>query len=182
MLAYVFWHWPQTGVRTDSYLQDLRTFHRQLAAHRPAGFLSSAVFRIGRVPWLPENAVGYEDWYLVDGSGALDILNEAAVNPPLKESHDRAAHSAAGGTAGLYGLRQGSLDIEKAHHVFWFSKPEGVSYKALYDAMPTQSVAGLWGRQMTLGPTPEFCLRSESPVELPQNYDVVAMTLERLWP
>ena len=182
MLAYVFWHWPQAGVGVELYLHDLRAFHQQLARYRPAGFISSAVFRIHGASWMPSNVDGYEDWYLLDGSGALDILNEAAVAPPLKESHDHAARSAAGGTAGLYRLRQGSLDIEKARHALWFSKPEDMTYKALYSAIPTQGAAGLWGRQMTLGPTPEFCLKSEGLLELPANYSAVEVTMERLWP
>jgi hypothetical protein len=29
--------------------------------------------------------------------------------------------------------------------------------------------AALWGRQMTLGPTPEFCLHSATTIELPSR-------------
>jgi hypothetical protein len=47
----------------------------------------------------------------------------------------------------------------------WFDKPAGVAYEELYRALSqaaSGAAAGLWGRQMTLGPTPEFCLLSPS--------------------
>ena len=42
----------------------------------------------------------------------------------------------------------------------WFAKPAGMGYPALFDRLgPSLTVGrGLWGRQMTLGPGPEFGL------------------------
>ncbi len=40
----------------------------------------------------------------------------------------------------------------------------------------------LWYRRMVLGPTPEFCLRSASPVALPPPFDPVTIPLHRIWP
>src|SRR2546423_12855170 len=100
MLAYVFWHWPRPDVDRASYEQDLRNFHRTLVTERPPGFQYSFVFRVGNAPWLPANANAYEDWYVLDGSSALDAINEAAVSSRSKQAHDRAGPSAAGRAAG----------------------------------------------------------------------------------
>ena len=46
---------------------------------------------------------------------------------------------------------------------FWFGKPKGVTYEALDKSLRgllTRAGVALWQRQLVLGPTPEFCLRS----------------------
>jgi hypothetical protein len=184
MLAYVFWHWPNADVDRDTYEDGLIDFHRTLSEHKPAGFQYSAAFRIERVPWLGDVATAYEDWYLVDGSGALDVLNDAAISYPRKESHDRAAQRAAGGTAGLYRLRRGELDLQQARFAAWLAKPAGTSYDdfyALLSESTSKSGAGLWGRQMTLGPTTEFCLQSAEEISLPNSLSAVTVALEPVW-
>jgi len=182
MLAYVFWHWPQPGVSPGTYMEHLRAFHQELFLYKPAGFLSSAAFQMSGAPWLPPNSDTYEDWYLVEGSCALDILNDAAVTPPLKESHDRSAHGAAGGTAGLYRLRLGSGELASMRQALWFSKRTGVSYEELYRQLQpvAEQGASLWGRQMTLGPSPEFCLTGGEDVA--RHIDGARIGLELVWP
>src|ERR1700737_4929278 len=101
MLAYVFWHWP-TARSGDKAVYEAaqKGFHSRLAALRPEGFVSSWSYELSSAPWL-SSAPQYEDWYLLDGSAALDTLNAAAVSPPIRTEHDAAA-AGAGGMGGLY--------------------------------------------------------------------------------
>jgi hypothetical protein len=163
MLAYVFWHWPQFTVDPAVYETNLRTFHRTLGANTPPGFHLSTVFSIKGAIWLDTNSPIFEDWYLLENSAALDQLNEAAVTGACEQPHNVVAREAAGGTAGLYRLRQGTPHLSKKRFAVWFPKPDGVSYKDFFARMEKEHLPGvaLWQRQMTLGPTREFCLLSE---------------------
>jgi hypothetical protein len=184
MLAYVFWHWPCSGVDRKSYEHALLEFHRSLSAPKPAGFQSSAVFRVRGAPWLPAKVESYEDWYVMDGSCALDRLNEAAIASPSKEFHDRAAKRAAGGTAGLYRLRRGQIDFRQSRFAQWLSKPAGTSYDDFYASVSqwtSRPRVGLWGRQMVLGPTPEFCLLSAEKILLAETFNALTLSLEQIW-
>ncbi len=185
MLAYVFWHWPTPDTDQQTYEAALSEFQDVLNAHKPAGFLESAVFRLSGASWLPPNITSYEDWYVVEGSCSLDLLNDAAVTAPRKETHDRAARRAAGGTAGLYRLRKGQVLLSSSHFARWFSKPAGMSYDVFYEELGpwTRKDGGaLWGRQMTLGPTPEFCLRTIDDINLPDNIESQLLSLQAIWP
>lgn len=185
MLAYVFWHWPTPEADPETYENHLREFHHALAAGKPDGFLRSAIFRLCGVPWLETNASAYEDWYLVESSSALDVINEAAVTAARKDPHDRAARHAAGGAAGLYRLRKGSDNVEAARFAWWLAKPVGVSYDDFYAQLrplTDQPDVGLWGRQMVLGPTPEFCLRSPHLVDFPGGLIAYKLETERVLP
>jgi hypothetical protein len=184
MLAYVFWHWPGAGVNTGPYEKSLRDFHHALAQTKPAGFLHSIVFRLSGAPWLATSGPAYEEWYLVDGSGGLDPLNEGAVSGLCKEPHDRAARQAGGGTAGLYRLRAGEPKVEDSSLAWWLAKPAGVRYEDFYAQLAPwtrQPGVSLWGRQMALGPTPEFTLRSPAPLDLPNALEAVRFELMPLW-
>jgi hypothetical protein len=154
MLAYVFWHWPAApGSVLATYERAQAEFHRRLADAPPPGFLRSWSFRVTGAPWLKvENA--YEDWYLLESSAALDPLNEAAVAPPARAAHDRAAAGAAG-MGGLYRLHTGEPN-PAGGTACWFHKPAGLSYPELYAAITPGTT--LWRRQMVLGPGPEFLL------------------------
>ena len=83
---------------------------------------------------------------------------------------------AGAGTAGLYGLRMGEL-VDPAI-AYWLSKPEGVSYAAFESSLAPLVADGcaLWGRRMTLGPTPEFCLHAPSARTLPYPARAVPLT------
>lgn len=181
MLAYVFWHWPQVSIARDAYLDHLIAFQKTLAVNKPEGFRESAVYRIRGASWLATPGEAYEEWYLLDGSAAMDPLNDGAVSGACLEPHNRVAREAADGTGGLYRFRMGSENLAESRFATWLSKPAGVSYKDFYaslEPVTSQSGVGLWGRQMTLGPTTEFCLHSPTPLELPGS----TMALELIWP
>ena len=181
MLAYVFWHWPQPVINQDTYVDHLTAFQQTLASNKPGGFQRSVVFRIRDANWLNTRGDAYEEWYLLDDSAAMDRLNEAAVSGACEEPHNRVAREAADGVGGLYRLRTGQENLAEARFAVWLSKPAGVSYNGFYAALqPLTSQPGvaLWGRQMTLGPTTEFCIHSPTPVELPQGHIGQTITLE----
>jgi hypothetical protein len=164
MLAYVFWHWRKESVDREEYEHDLSHFHRTLASNKPAGFISSTVFSLSGADWLSAPAIAYEEWYLLKDSAAMDPLNYAAVHDACTEPHNRVAMKAAGGTGGLYRLRQGDDKLSGATHATWLNKPEVVSYPDFYQSLEpvtNQKGVALWGRQMTLGPTTEFCIHSQ---------------------
>jgi hypothetical protein len=184
MLAYVFWHWPQSHIDHDSYLNHLIDFHNTLAASKPPGFQESVVFRVRGGSWLNTTAEAYEEWYLLDGSAAMDPLNDAAVSGVCEEPHNRVAREAADGIGGLYRLRAGNGQLSESRFALWLSKPAGVSYKEFYASLqPLTSEPGvaLWGRQMTLGPTTEFCIQSSNPIELPPGYSGLQPQLTRIY-
>jgi hypothetical protein len=173
MLAYVFWHWPQSIIDRVTYENHLITFHQTLASNEPNGFQQSVVFRVRGASWLNMNDEAYEEWYLLDDSAAMDRLNEAAVSGACEEPHNRVAREAADGIGGLYRLRAGAEDLAQAKFALWLSKPGGVSYKDFYAALEpltSHPDVALWGRQMTLGPTTEFCIHSPNSIELPPGF------------
>ena len=182
MLAYVFWHWPRFDVDLAQYQTKLRAFHKTLGANAPPGFHHSTVFSIKGANWLDTTNQVFEDWYLLDNSAALDQIDKGAVTGACEQPHNVVAREAAGGTAGLYRLRRGTADLSKKRIAVWFSKPDGMSYKDLFarlDQEPLSRVA-LWQRQMTLGPTREFCLLGESKEAIPRvGGEEVA--LELIW-
>jgi hypothetical protein len=157
MLAYVFWHWP---VRQDGYEEALLAFHGALATHPFEGFRGSRAARIGPRPWLVVPRA-YEDWYFVDDFAALGALNEAAISGPRAAVHAAVAALAAGGTAALYGLVSGTAT--RPRHAAFRTKPSGVTYAAYSTTMPEG--LQVWQRKMVLGPSPEFCILSDHPLE-----------------
>ena len=173
MLAYVFWHWPQPSVDAETYLARLESFHHTLAANKPKGFQRSVVFRIEDADWLNTRGAVFEEWYLLDDSAAMDPLNDAAVSGACEVPHNLVARDAAGGTGGLYRLRSGTEVLHEARFAVWLAKPDGVSYHdffATLGSLTAQPNVALWGRQMTLGPTTEFCVHSQTPIQLPAGY------------
>jgi len=185
MLAYVFWHWPQSSIARDVYLDHLADFHRTLAANKPTGFRHSIVYRISDAGWLNTTADAYEERYILDDSAAMDRLNEAAVSGACEQPHNRVAREAADATGGLYRFRAGNEEPAQSRFASWLSKPSGVSYDYFYatlQPLTSQPGVGLWGRQMTLGPTTEFCIHSPTQIELPENYTHQTIPLELIWP
>lgn len=183
MLAYVFWHTAILEAQAEEYERWLRAFHEALHAGSPPGYLGSTSFRIDRAPWLPSTQPVYEDWYLVEGSEALDPLNDAAVSGRRQVAHDRTAALAGNGIAGLYRLRKGRSDLEATRAALWLSKPRGQPYADFYTTLDPRFEGGattLWGRQMVLGPTPEFCLHAEHGADLPADLGIL-ITLEPVW-
>jgi hypothetical protein len=184
MLAYVFWHWRYPYVDKTAYQQHLIKFHDALQAQKPPGFHYSAIFRIEHVPWAARNGEVYEEWYVLDNSAALDVLNEAAVSEPCKEPHNQVATEAAGGTAGLYRLCAGDPGLLPARVALWFAKPSEMSYKQLFEIVQPQvkqASGSLWGRQMTLGPAREFCWLSPKDHQVPEILDCLEVPLMQIW-
>lgn len=166
MLAYVFWHVPREGAKAYEYESLHREFHAVLQRSNVNGLSRVKVHRLAQIPWLGGRA-GYEDWHLLEGSAALDVLNRAAVSGMRQIPHDRIAALAADGIAGLYGVRQGRpIDPRVA---YWLSKPAGMGYVDFEASLAPLIAEGccLWGRRMTLGPTPEFCLHAPGSRSLP---------------
>jgi hypothetical protein len=151
------------------YEASLARFHAALAAHPPEGFQESLVARLDRAPWLegPEGPA-YEDWYLVADWTAIGRLNEAAVHGPRRTPHDAVAAEAGAGTAGIYRRMLGA-PRPAGGHATWFAKPDGLDHAGLgeeLDRLLGGRDVSVWQRQMTLGPTPEFCLLGDEPVDL----------------
>ena len=182
MLAYVFWHWPTEGVATDEYERLQQGFHRGLAEAGIAGFQGSTVFRIeGQAPWLG-GAPAYVDWYLLDGSAALDVLNEAAVSGLRKGAHDVLARAMGAGAGSLLQARTAVTpeEVNRARWATWLAKPRGMPYDPFYARLaPVSAQPGvsLWRRQMVLGPTTEFGLLSTEPLQLPQGLEPLVLGL-----
>jgi hypothetical protein len=183
MLAFVFWHWPAPGTAPAAYEEALLAFHQELARVRPSGFDRSLGFRVDGAPWVGSEGKGYEDWYLVAGFAALEALNVGAVSGPLLPRHTAIAGQADGGAGGLYALAEGPPEAT-ASEAAWLAKPKSVAYADFYAALAPErerAQASLWRRQLVLGPTPEFCLLSASPLELPAWSNPIHVTRTCLW-
>jgi hypothetical protein len=189
MLAYVFWHRPADGVGPGVYEHSVERFHRSLAARPPQGLRGSACYRAVELPWLG-HAAGYEDWYLVEDFAALGVLNEAAVGRGHRTAHDRAARQAGDATGGLYRLCEGAPDVADARVAVWVQRPPSSSApelgSLLGDGMDPLH-AGLWQRQLTLGPAPEHCLLTPepppgvAPTRLPNGWSAALAPREPVW-
>jgi hypothetical protein len=183
VLAYTFWHWKRPDVSPETYEARQRDFQATLAAHPPDGFQQGTTVRLEGAPWAAEGRTAYEDWYLVRDMASLDSLNQAAVTAARQVPHDAVAQLAADGIAGLYRLRAGA-PIFPPLLATWFHKPAGMSYPALFEALASvieAAKAALWMRQMTLGPTPEFCLHSNGLVKLPPGFTGSTLALTPIW-
>ena len=159
----MFSHRPADGVDVADYEAALKRFHATLAAAPPDGFLGSSTFRVGD---------RYSDWYIVEGSAALDVLNEAAVSGARTPAHDAAARMAVDGVGKLYSLAGGELSTGPGFEIH-FSKPAGMAYAGLYErtrAWVGRPEVSLWRRMMVLGPPPEFCLVAGFEIELPREF------------
>jgi hypothetical protein len=60
------------------YEQAIVRFQNDLAGSKPPGFIGATSFQIEAAPWLSD-LPGYEDWYLLDGTWAMDPLNAFAI-------------------------------------------------------------------------------------------------------
>jgi hypothetical protein len=184
MLAYVFWHRRKEEVPENEYEEKIIRYQRSINESKLAGFEGSVVLRIDKAPWFSKNSEGYEDWYPVEGSEILDRLNDFAVTNGRKSPHDDLAHLATDFRGGLYQLRMGPLRSASGRYATWFSKPAGTAYEKFYDDIAgyvgTDGARTLWRRQMTLGPTPEFCIIGGE-VALPANYSPFNIQRQVVW-
>jgi hypothetical protein len=170
MLAYVFWHTPAAGVERAAYERELTGFHRSLSLRPPSGYRGSCAFRADAPPWRDgpaetEPAGTYEDWYLIDGWGALGVLEEAAVSRGHLSLHDAVARHAASGAGSVYRLREGQPELGEVRASVWVSRPAGQPTPGLTDLLADgidPRRASLWRRCLALGPAPEHCLLGDA--------------------
>ncbi len=163
MLAYVFWHRGVPDISTREYEAAIGAFHAALADDPPAGLHGTYAFRLAHAPWLPGPGLAYEDWYVVEDWTALGALNVAAVADTQRGSHDRIAREAREGAGAIYVHLFGHVEVT-ASVAEWFAKPAGETYGSWREALRLNldgSGAGVWQRQMVLGPSPEFCVLGE---------------------
>jgi len=173
MRAYLFWHSRRDESPRSEYERVLGLFHDALAQSPPSGFIASRYFHLPGLPWLG-GAEGYEDWYLLDDSAALDPLDAGAVSGDLEDPHHSVARLAVAGIGGLYKPVTESLAGIDAPSALWFQKPAGMSYTSMMNRLETQSPGigdRLWQRMLVLGPTPEFCLLGSGPDSLPYGWE-----------
>jgi hypothetical protein len=158
MLAYIFWHVPLSGISPSDYEAALLGFQHDLARRPPSGFASCAAYQISEVPWL-DGRRGYEDWYFIDSSAALDALNEAAVAPRRRDAHGAIASKMDFGHGGLYRHVFGETQPFGAR-VVWLTRPRGIDYEPVLRRIAGGSAGFLscWRRQMVLGPADEFAV------------------------
>lgn len=159
MLAYLFWHAAPDGAVAAEYEKTVVRFGAALADSQIPGLLDNASFAIGRTPWLGER--GYEDWVWLEGSWALDALNERAVSGAMTAPHDAVAKATRhGGFGGLYYLVAGEHRMPADSKVFWLSRPRGIAWRDVLPSIIRSASAevAVWRRQMVLGPAPEFAL------------------------
>ena len=184
MLAYVYWHAAPTNMVAAEYEKTLLRFGYALAATKSPGLIGNASYAVGETPWLGEP--GYEDWIWLEGSWALDPLNERAASGAMEQPHNSIARATKhGGHGALYYLIAGEHETPGDSKVFWVSRPRGVDWR---DAMPAILAsagrhASAWRRQMVLGPSPEFALIApyETPsLGLPRDWTSVAVQRRRL--
>ena len=166
MLAYLFWHRPFAQVEQQLYEASITRFQADLAAHPPPGFISAASFKIDPVPWLGDQA-GYEDWYLLEGSWAMDPLNAYAITGHRQASHDSAAAQMADGCGGLYADAGGEFAAVPQSTLFWLTRPRGVRWQDGIAAVRAHCPqANCWRRQMVLGPAAEFAVAVPGDAEI----------------
>lgn len=197
MQAYVFWHQPRPETNIREYEHTLRDFHEALGRVDAAeGYIASQVYRIADVPWLPPGT-GYEDWYLIENSAALDSLERAAVSVHARAAHDRVARMAESGAGGLYRLlraRNEELAPEpptpdaparETSTCIWISKPHGWEYGEFHDDLDRlrPAAASVWQRQMVLGPAPEYAVivpEGEPVPEFPESWSPIVIRRIRI--
>ena len=182
MLGYVLWHWKRPEVATAEYEARQRAFHAALGSAPPPGFGGSFSVALSGAGWAAAGTAAFEDWYLVRDFAALGTLNDAAVSGTRKGPHDQAAATAGGGAAGVFRLRLGNV-LREPRSAHWFSKPAGTSYADFLASLerPVAAAGGaLWQRQMTLGPTAEFCLHAAERVPL-AGVEPLVLVLRPAW-
>ena len=180
MLAYVFWHRPRPQTERSLYEAAIMRFQRDLARQQPPGFISATSFAIAAVPWLSDHP-GYEDWYLVAGSWALDPLNAYAIAGAMQSPHDSVAAQMEEGHGGLYAHAGGEAVMAPRSAIYWMNRPRGISWQppiaAVLAGCPR---ANAWRRQMVLGRAAEFAVEvpGDAAIDVPPAWD--ARRVERV--
>ena len=182
MLAYIFWHRPFPHIDSKLYEESIMRFQSDLERQPPPGLRAAATFRIEAVPWLSNHA-GYEDWYLLEGSWAMDPLDGFAITGRMQPSHDTAAAQMEEGQGGLYAHAGGDPSPALQSSVFWLTRPRGISWQAVLEPLRTRHPqANVWRRQMVLGPAKEFAVEvpGDTEIEVPPGWQSLRVRRVRL--
>lgn len=172
MLAYVFWHRPLAQADRNAYEAGILRFQSALAAHPPPGFIAAGSFAISPVPWL-SNQEGYEDWYRLEASWALDPLNGFAVAGAVQPAHDVAAAQMDEGQGGIYAHVAGDPIAAAQLTVYWLTRPRGIQWQPALEAVRARMPAAvIWRRQMVLGSAGEFAVEvpGDSAIDVPPGW------------
>jgi hypothetical protein len=171
MLAYVFWHRPSPNTERQRYEEAVVRFQNDLAGSKPPGFIAATSFQIEAVPWLG-GLPGYEDWYLLDGSWAMDPLNAFAISGHVQAPHDGVAAMMEQGHGGLYAhvdpQAGGGESISAPRSmIHWLTRPRGIQWQPPLAAVRSGCpLANIWRWQMVLGPAAEFAVEAPADVEI----------------
>ena len=182
MLGYVFWHRPLPDIDRQRYEEAIVRFQRALALQPPPGFVSATSFQIEAVPWLSDRP-GYEDWYLVEGSWALDPLNAFAITGATQAPHDHAAAQMEEGHGGLYAHAGGEPVTAARSTIYWLTRPRGIKWQpALAMVRGKCPQANVWRRQMVLGVASEFAVETpgDAEIEVPPGWQARRLKRVRL--
>ena len=182
MLAYVFWHRPYPNIDSRQYEESIVRFQGDLSRQPPPGFIGASSFQIGPVPWLGDQP-GYEDWCLLEGSWAMDLLNAFAVAGHVQGSHDSVAAQMAEGHGGLYAHVFGDTPSASQSTICWLTRPRGIQWRAVLEGVRARYPnANFWRRQMVLGPAAEFAVEvpAHSAFEAPPGWQARSVLRVRL--
>src|SRR6516165_4759688 len=150
MLAYVFWHRPYSSIERQRYEQAIVRFQNDLAGSKPPGFICATSFQIEAVPWLSD-LPGYEDWYLLDGTWAMDPLNAFAISGHVQAPHDSVAAMMEQGDGGLYAHAGGESMPAPRSTIHWLTRPSEMKWQLFSEAVHrTGPQAEAWGLQVVL--------------------------------
>jgi hypothetical protein len=86
------------------------------------------------------------------------------------------------GFGGLYRLIVGRADLARTNTGTWLSKPAGMNYAGFLEQVSrlvNPSSMGLWQRQMSLGPGPEFCVLGADRIDAPEAFSPVLIELRQ---
>jgi hypothetical protein len=167
MLAYLFWHTPAPTVARANYERDLLAFSRALSDLNCPGVRRITSFRTSTVPWLDDPS-GYEDWATIDGSCALETLNEQAVSGRMAALHGAIARQMGAGYGGIYYHLWGNMDPHIAERAQWLCRPRGIEFRPVLEGISETATApvSVWRRFMVLGPGLEFVILGNASLEL----------------
>ena len=181
LMAYVFWHWPRPEISLELYERKLVLFQNTLTSSEPDGLVEALSFRVNGLPWGPKEGKAYEDWYVLRDFAALGTINEFAVSGESREPHDSIAKDYMKGAGGVFKLITGDLRLREARFETWVEKQVGPSYQSYYEEVGRHADwmhSDLWRRQLVLGPSAQFCIHSDGPLNLPATFRPVTTKIE----
>lgn len=180
MLAYVFWHQRGSEFTENEYHDALISFHKYYNNNvKIEGYLGSMVVKVDNVPWSNESA--YEDWYFIESSKILDMLNDSIVNDPnIKRVHDIIAKMARNGRGGLYKLLRGEFKTPLLKYAYWISKPLGLKYEDFYTEIYAFA-KNLWRKQLAMSPLTEFVIFSNEEIDINQKFSPIKQKRELIY-